>query len=325
MKTKQLAISVLTASALLGLASAAPAHGPSKQRFTDWSYAMAVMEINSDAGDGCPIESPDGLSIYIASTRPDTGAMGGNDIWAADRASNEDLFGPPEHLDAPVNSPANDFCPTPLDRRLLMFVSEREGPETCNAHPPTATTPGSGDIYIVRQNASGSWGVPQHLGCLETGTGPNSNGAEFSPSLVTLGNRTYLYFSSTVSGNMDIYVSRLGNDGVFGPPSPVHALNTEFDDRMPNVSADGLEVVFSSNRPVDAWGNSSFGGFDVYVSTRSSPWGRWSTPKNLGENVNKGGNETRSSLSRDMLRLYFGRDGDIYSSSREKKKHKRHR
>lgn len=324
MHTKQLAFYALAVPALLGLAAAAPAGWPAKHRFSGWDVAMPVTEINSAAADGCPIESPDGLSVYIASTRNDPGALGANDIWAADRASKEDPFGAPEHLGTPVNSIASDFCPTPLDGRFLMFVSEREGPETCNAHPPTATTPGSGDIYLIRQNAAGTWGEPRHLGCIETGTGPNSNGAEFSPSLVTLGDRTYLYFSSTVSGNMDIYVSRLGDDGVFGPPMPVHALNTEFDDRMPSVSADGLEVVFSSDRPLDARGKPSFGGFDVYVSTRSSPSGRWSAPKNLGPNVNTGGSETRSSLSRDLLRLYFGRDGDIYSSTREEK-HNGHR
>lgn len=179
-------------------------------------------------------------------------------------------------------------------------VSERPGPETCSAGP------GSGDIYVIRQNAAGGWAEPQHLGCLETGTGPNTAGAEFSPSLVTIKKGTFLYFSSTVSGNMDIYVSRLGHDGVFGPPSPVYALNTEFDDRMPSVSADGLEVVFSSTRPVDAKGSPAFGSFDVYVSTRSGPNGRWSVPLNLGPNVNTTGSETRSSLSRDLERLYFG-------------------
>lgn len=314
MKTTPFLSPALAASALLGFAQAATAGPPASHRFSDWDVAMPVVEVNSIAADGCPIESPDGLSLYIASTRTDPPALGGNDIWAADRATKDAPFSQPASLGAPVNSTANDFCPTPLDGRFLMFVSERPGPETCKAGP------GSGDIYIIRQNAAGDWAEPQHLGCVETGTGPNTTGAEFSPSLVTLKKGTFLYFSSTVGGNMDIYVSRLGADGVFGPPSPVHALNTEFDDRMPSVSADGLEVVFSSDRPVDANGDTGFGSFDVYVSTRSSPNGRWSAPVNLGPNVNTPGSETRSSLSRDMERLYFGRDGDIYSSTREKLK-----
>lgn len=69
-----------------------------------------------------------------------------------------------------------------------------------------------------------------------------------------------------------------------------------------------------------AKGKPAFGSFDVYVSTRSSPNGRWSAPINLGPSVNTAGSETPSSLSRDLERLYFGRDGDIYSSTHEKLK-----
>ena len=41
-------------------------------RFSDWGIATAVTGINSAAADGCPIELPDGLSLYIASTRTGT-------------------------------------------------------------------------------------------------------------------------------------------------------------------------------------------------------------------------------------------------------------
>jgi hypothetical protein len=273
-----------------------------------WSLAEPVLEVNSAAADGCPIESQDGLSLYIASTR--FGGGTGNDIWAADRSNIAVPFGAPVKLEAPVNTDANDFCPTPIHGSYLLFVSERTGPETC------AAGPGRGDIYMIRRNAALGWGAPQHLGCAENGTGPNTSGAEFSPSLVTTRDGTYLYFSSTVTGNHDIYRSRLGEDGRFGPPSAVDELNTAFDDRMPNVRADGLEVVFSSTRPSDARGTSGFGSFDVYVSRRGSPNAPWSAPVNLGPNVNTAGGETRASFSWDGLRLYFGRDGEIYSSSR---------
>lgn len=280
--------------------------------YSAWSVALPVAGINSPAGDGCPIESRDGLSLYVASNRP--GTLGGNDIWAADRASKSEPFGEPQNLGAPVNSAASDYCPTPIYGSYLLFVSERPGPDTCNAGP------GRGDIYMIRRNAAHGWGEPKHLGCIENGTGPNSAGAEFSPSLVTTWAGTFLYFSSTVSGNHDIYVSRLRHDGTFGPPSPVTELNTEFDDRMPNVSRDGLEVVFSSTRPTDAKGQASFGSFDVFVARRRSVFAPFGAPVNLGANINTAGSETRASLSWDGERLYFGRDGEIQSASR----HRRH-
>jgi len=279
----------------------------SHDQWWEWSVAVPVVEVNSTVSDGCPIESRDGLSLYIASMRmPGVG----NDIFAADRASKNEPFGEPKHLDAPVNSGANDFCPTPIYGSYLLFVSERTGPETCNAGP------GRGDIYIVRRNAASGWGEPRHLGCIETGTGPNSTGSEFSPSLVTTAEGTFLYFSSTATGNHDIYRSRMRSDGTFAPPKPVEEVNTEFDDRMPNVRSDGLEMVFSSLRPTDANGTPSIGNFDVYVSRRTSTRKRWSPPVNLGPAVNTPGSETRATISWDGRRLYFGRDGDVYSSRR---------
>jgi hypothetical protein len=301
-------ISFLASTAALTIFLTAQGASAAHDSWSDWSPATPVAEVNSPSPDGCPIESRDGLSLFIASMRP--GTLGGNDIWAADRASKDEPFGPPRHLDEPVNSTANDFCPTPIQGSYLLFVSERPGEGTCGSGP------GRGDIYIVRRNAASGWGEPRHLGCAEDGSGPNTAGAEFSPSLVTTDEGTYLYFSSTVSGNHDIYKSRRRHDGSFGPPDPVIELNTEYDDRMPNVSADGLEIVFSSTRLIDADGVPSHGSFDVFVSRRNSARQKWSAPLNLGENVNTAGSETRATMSWDGRRLYFGRDGDIYSSSR---------
>ena len=302
--TSMAALAAVPLVAASGAAQAAP-------RYSTWSVAAPVAEVNDPAvPDGCPIESRDGLSLYIASSR--TGTLGANDVWAADRASKSEPFGQPQNLGAPVNSAAADFCPTPIYGNYLMFVSERPGPETCGAGP------GLGDIYIIRRNAAFGWGEPQHLGCIENGTGPNSAGAEFSPSLVELPDGVYLYFSSTVSGNHDIYRSKRGADGKYGPPSPVTELNTEFDDRMPNVRSDGLEIVFSSTRPTDARGNASFGSFDVFVAKRSSTTKPFSAPVNLGSRINTAGSETRSTISWDHRRLYFGRDGEIQSASRRR-------
>ena len=301
--TSMAAVAAVPLAAASGAAQAAP-------RYSAWSVAAPVVEVNSTVADGCPIESRDGLSLYIASMR--TGTLGGNDIWAADRASKKEPFGEPQNLGAPVNTDSNDFCPTPIYGSYLMFVSERPGPETCGAGP------GLGDIYIIRRNAAFGWGEPEHLGCVENGTGPNSAGAEFSPSLVELPDGVYLYFSSTVSGNHDIYRSKRGTDGKFGPPSAVTELNTEFDDRMPNVRSDGLEIVFSSTRPTDAKGTASLGGFDVFVAKRSSTTNPFSAPVNLGPGINTAGSETRSTISWDHRRLYFGRDGEIQSASRRR-------
>jgi hypothetical protein len=294
---------LLLAAALLAL----PALAVGKD-YGPWALAVAEPGINIPAvNDGCPIESPDGRSLFIASNR--TGTLGGNDIWVATRPHEGAAWSQPVNLGAPVNSTANDFCPTPLTGGWLLFVSERTGASTCNAGP------GVGDIYITRLNPALGWEDPRHLGCDADGSGPNFPGGEFGPSLVRTAQGTFLYFSSSGYGSdMDIYAARMRTDGTFERASRVNELSTVTTaDFMPNVSRDGLEIVFNSNRAAAG----AQGGQDVYVATRASTADPWSGVTNLGPNVNTGGNETRASLSGDGHRLHFGRDGDVYVSTRE--------
>ena len=298
-------IFALTAAATV-LTIAAPAPISAHVRGDTWEPAVLVAEVSSEAADGCPIESPDGRSLYIASAR--TGTLGGNDIWVAHRRNDRSPWSTPVNVGAPVNSEANDFCPTPLGFGGLLFVSERPGPDTCEA------APGVGDMYFTVLRHGRHPHEPRHLGCVDDATGPNFSGPEFSPSLVTTWAGTWLYFSSTgYDNNMDIYVSRLQRNGTFAAPMKIEELSTPGDDRMPNVSSDGLKMVFSSDR-TDLDGEQ--GSFDVYVSTRSCTCRPWSQPVNLGPNVNTVAGETRATMSADGRRLYFGRLGDIWMSTR---------
>ncbi len=110
----------------------------------EWSTALKIdtingnsIELNTTSVDGCPIQSPDGLSLYVASNPP--GGLGGLDIWVAHRATSAAPFGAPEILGEPVNSAADDFCPTPVGKKGLFFVSREALPGAC----------GQGDIYVT--------------------------------------------------------------------------------------------------------------------------------------------------------------------------------
>lgn len=276
--------------------------------FTSWgtptnaeAVAGTSSELNTPFNDGCPIQSPDGLSLYIASNRP--GGLGGQDIWVAHRESAGGRWGAPQNVGPPVNSAANDFCPTPLRGNRLLFVSERGGPGTC----------GGADIYLTRLNSAQGWDDPQNLGCQV-----NSVAGEAGPSYFETEAGAQLYFSSTRGGDSNVYASTQLADGSFGPAVPVLSLNTASDDFRPNVRKDGLEVVFDSNR------NGTIGGLDIWSSTRDSVEEEWSTPIPL-KIVNSPANETRASLSWDGRTLTFGsnREGsegmaDVYESTREK-------
>ena len=290
-------------TSLAGIAAAGP-------HFSGWAPAQKIDEIagnstelNTTFVDGCPIQSPDGLSLYMASNRS-PGGLGGLDIWVAQRPSTNDPWGAPKNLGEPVNSAADDFCPTPIRGGGLLFVSREALPGSC----------GLGDIYLARFNPSHGWSEPEHLGCQAEG-GPNSARDEMGPSYVEVGGRKLLYFSS----GPDIYVSERADDGSFGPATPVAELNSATAvDIQPNIRKDGLEVVFASNRRAGT-------DQDVYVATRESVTDPFSAPVNLGEAVNTTDkNETRPSFSWDAKTLYFGRapgpEGatDIFVTTRDK-------
>jgi len=290
--------------------------------FGDWGPSVSLESIpGSDANlntafqDGCPAPSRDGLQLYMASNRP--GGLGGLDIWVASRDSADDPWGAPVNVGAPINTSADEFCPTPLTNgHDLLFVSTKPG--GC----------GGSDIYSAREHATRGWQTPLNLGCTV-----NSAGDEASPVLVEYedGLRE-LYFSSTRAGGFaaeapgtvadaDIYLAQVSRDGLVGSPVLAAGLNTVAQDVRPMLRRDGLEIVFDSNRA------GGFGGFDIWTATREHSTDRWSLPLNVGAHVNSAGNETRPYLSWGATTLYFGTTragvegaGDIWFSKRERQR-----
>ena len=81
-------------------------------------------------------------------------------------------------------------------------------------------------------------------------------------------------------GNMDLYVSRLQRNGTFAAPlEDRRAQHARAMIECPTSAADGLKMVFSSDR-TDLEGEQ--GSFDVYVSHRRCTCAPWSLPVNLG-------------------------------------------
>ena len=284
---------------------AAP-YGP----FGAWTTAVRIeatplgarAQFNTTSLDGCPSVSRDGKMFFIASNRP---GSQGIDIWVSRRASTDQPWGEPVNMGEPVNSAANDFCPmASRDGTEFYFVSNRAG--GC----------GGDDIYTTRRRPGG-WEPVDNLGCDGAG-GPNSAANEASPfPLPERDSGPTLYFSSTRSGSSDLYLSR-SHGGAFGPAEAVNGLNTLAAEGHPNLRRDGLEIFFFSNRS-GALGN------DIYSATRASTEDPWSTPVNLGPNVNSAASETRPSLSWDGTTLYFGSnraggegDSDHYVTTRER-------
>ena len=288
---------------------------------TAWSPAVrleaappgAHPNFNTTYLEGCPSTSRDGLTFYIASTRP--GGHGGIDIWVSRRRSVKEPWGEPVNAGERINSPYNDFCPMPSRQGTeFYFVSNRPG--GC----------GGDDIYITRILGNGRVEVPHNIGC-----DVNSPANEAGPvPLNEPGRGPVLYFSSTraggfapepegsPSGDSDLYSSERRGDH-YGRPSLVANVNSAYEDGQPYIQGDATEIYFYSTRP------GGFGAQDIWMASRSSAHERWREPVNLGEAVNTSAGETRPSLSWDGQTLFFGSsrftgEANIYVSFRDRVK-----
>lgn len=92
-----------------------------------------------------------------------------------------------------------------------------------------------------------------------------------------------LYFTSNRkggAGEMDIYKSKLGNDGQWGEAINLgNNINTILNEDTPFITEDGKSLYFSSQA------HKGMGGYDIFVSHLDSS-GTWSTPENLGYPIN---------------------------------------
>jgi len=282
--------------------STEPAAGP---KFSDWAAPLNLgPPVNSEFAENGPALTRDGLSLFFASDRP--GGAGNLDIWVSRRASIGDPWGEPVNV-ASVNSPGIENVPVlSRDERLLFFNSNRPG--------------GLGDIDLwvahrAKRTDDLAWEPPVNLGATV-----NSASFDGAPGLLETGGRTLLYFASGrppgARDRLDIYVSEQGPDGSFGEPAFVTELNTPFNEARLSVRKDGREAFFFSNRPGSA-------GLDLWASTRQKSVDPWSTPTNLGPEINTAFAEIQPHIAPDRVTLVFASDrpgglgrADLYLSTR---------
>jgi len=160
-----------------------------------------------------------------------------------------------------------------------------------------------------------TFGTPANLG-----SAVNSSANDGTPSVTADG--LSLFFNSQRSGgygHYDIWIStRQAIGDPWGEPENLGpTINTSYLDGNTVISADGLTLHFTSDRP------GGYGGWDIYVTTRSSILAPWGTPVNLGPPFNTSASDHGISTCDDGLSLFFGSDrpggfgnGDLYMSTR---------
>jgi Tol biopolymer transport system component len=158
------------------------------------------------------------------------------------------------------------------------------------------------DIYLAHKTQLG-WSIPVKLDSTI-----NSAASEWHISFT---NNGIAYFTSereagTSALHGDIYSVELCCDRFMKLEKMPYPINTEYNDSDPLIAYDESFLIFHSNRP------GGFGEHDLYVSFYKD--GKWSDPKNMGNDINTNGWEMAPSLTPDGKYLLFTRRKALVTS-----------
>ncbi len=235
---------------------------------------IQLKELNTSFDDYLPIISYDEKRIFFTSRRTsyseEMSSMYPDNTFSAIYENDSWVieqydFGNPLNNESMVYQPYNG--------RFALYYSDKEG---------------NGNIFI--QNISD-----------ETISLPTLNTDYWETHCLLSHDRRTLYFVSDMPGGFggrDIYKCEYRNGTWSEAINLGSGINTKYDEDAPFLSIDGKTLYFSSN------GESSIGGFDVFVSKIDSS-GNWGLPSNLGMPINSTSDDVFFMTSVDGQKGYF--------------------
>ncbi len=234
-------------------------------------------EINSPGNEYVPVPSADGQKLYFGATGRDENPFPGEDILVSTRT--EKGWGKPEivkNLSLPGNQ--DPLFLSPDGNQMVIFNSGKANETTRTAtgwsEPKPLNIPGLANFSWV--------GVVQYSA-----------------------NKLVAIFEAKKSENVDFYVVKKDEKGIWGKPEPLAMLNTLENERSPFLHFDNETMYFSSE------GHAGLGNLDVFKTKRlDDTWLNWSKPENLGKEVNTPGEDWSYVISTDGKTAYFAQKNE---------------
>lgn len=217
----------------------------------EWQPGLP-LPINTPGNEGAQSISADGNSlVFTVCNRP--GDKGSCDLYYSTQRNGR--WTKPINMGYPINTTSWESQPSlSANGRTLYFV--RGG----------ARRQGHRDLYRSSLQNDGTWTIPEPIEELNT---PYNEGA---PTLHADGQT--LYFSSDGypgMGNADLFISRLQDDGTWGPPTNLgYPINTDGREEALAVNRQGTMAYLASNRDGGA-GSMDLYQFELPEAVRPSP------------------------------------------------------
>ena len=275
-----------------GDASGAPGDGPCA-----WgSFSTPTLlpgPVQSNADDWFPTPSADELELYFYQY---VGGAADAEVVRATRETRDDPFGAAAPV-AELNSALDDTSVAISDDGLYLVLTRDDG-----------TTQ---HLYVAsRATAGDAFSTPVMIGELFL-----AGVRDLSPALNADATRMVFASGRTGTNMLELFeTTRPSRAAAWGAPQHLMSLSSPAQDDNPTLSADGLEIFFSSQRG---------GRDDVYRATRAALDQPFSMPVVVSELVSPL-DEVGTRLSRDGRTMYFaynavrggGQNAQIWTATR---------
>lgn len=216
-----------------------------------------------------------------------------------------------------LNSREDDFSPAYSEptANAIIFTSSRDG--ATGKKTDDWTSLNFTDLFYAKQDSKGDWSTPVLADDSET---VNTEANEGQPAFNS--NFSRMYFTRCgidreTENGCQIYVSKKQGRGFSEPQVIDLGGDSAAVFGHPAVNPDETMLIFSSPKKGGA------GGKDLWVVTKKEGGGAFSSPRNLGANINTMGDEVFPSLRGDSV-LYFASNGhpgmgglDIFKSVKQ--------
>lgn len=214
--------------------------------------------------------APDGKTLYyvVQSDPENQGPDKGDDIYFSTLES-DTVWGKRQNIGWPLNNdwPNAVLTATPDNNTLYLMHQYRE-----DGYPK-----GSG--FSITHKTPTGWSVPTDLKVKNYYNKGGSNEFCFSSDRKVL---VMAVKRDDSFGDNDIYVSFLQEDGEFSEPKNLgKTVNTFAWETSPFLAPDGVTLYYSTA------GYPGYGNNDIFMVQRlDSTWTNWSTPLNMGPDIN---------------------------------------